>query len=151
MCFWFTCFNNNSPCPPSNIKEDVLSSYELNVSWDLPAETKGVITEHVVAINKKGEEKDLNNTYHIKLEKSKLFKGLEPYTYYTAEVQASTKAGRENWSNPVETWTYPERMIDLALFHGFIIIVIIIITIIIIVVIIIIIIIIMFILSEPYL
>ena len=114
MCFWFTCFNNNSPCPPSNIKEDVLSSYELNVSWDLPAETKGVITEHVVAINKKGEEKDLNNTYHIKLEKSKLFKGLEPYTYYTAEVQASTKAGRENWSNPVETRTYPERRFYLS-------------------------------------
>ena len=66
--------------PPSNIKVDVLSSYELNDSWDLPSETKGVITEYVVAIYKKGEEKDLNNTYHKKLAKSKLLKALKPYT-----------------------------------------------------------------------
>ena len=84
----------------------------------------------------------LNNTYHIKLAKSKLFKALKPYTYYIREVQASTKAGRGNWSNPVEKRTYPERKIDPALFHGFTIIIIIIITIIVIIVIIIIIIII---------
>ena len=77
------------------------------------------------------------------------------------EVQASTKAGRENWPNRVETRTCPERKIDPALFHGFtiviiIIIIVIIITIIIVIIIIIIIIIIVvvvitFILSEPYL
>ena len=59
------------------------------------------------------------------------------------EVQASTKAGRGNWSNPVETRTYPERKIDPALFHGFTIIIIIIITIIVIIIIIIIIIIVL--------
>ena len=74
------------------------------------------------------------------------------------EVQASTKAGRENWSNPVETRTHPERKIDPALFHGFtiviiIIIIVIIITIIIVIIIIIIIVVVVitFILSEPYL
>ena len=84
----------------------------------------------------------LNNTYHIKLAKSKLFKALKPYTYYIREVQASTKAGRGNWLNPVEKRTHPQRKIDPALFHGFTIIIIIIITIIVIIVIIIIIIII---------
>ena len=73
------------------------------------------------------------------------------------EVQASTKAGRENWPNRVETRTCPERKIDPALFHGFTIIIIIIIIVIIITIIIVIIIIIIvvvvitFILSEPYL
>ena len=133
MSFGFLLSIIIAPSPPSNIKVDVLSSYELNASWDLPAETNGVITEYVVAIYKKGEEKDLNNTYHTKLAKSKLFKALKPYTYYIVEVQASTKAGRGNWSNPVETRTYPERKIDPALFHGFTIIIIIIIVIIIVV------------------
>ena len=61
------------------------------------------------------------------------------------EVQASTKAGRGNWSNPVETRTYPERKIDPALFHGFTIVIIIIIIIIIVVGVVVI----TFILSEP--
>ena len=73
------------------------------------------------------------------------------------EVQTSTKAGRGNWSNPVETRTCPERKIDPALFHGFtiviiIIIIVIIITIIIVIIIIIIVVVVItFILSEPYL
>ena len=73
------------------------------------------------------------------------------------EVQASTKAGRENWPNRVETRTCPERKIDPALFHGFtiviiIIIIVIIITIIIVIIIIIIVVVVItFILSEPYL
>ena len=73
------------------------------------------------------------------------------------EVQTSTKAGRGNWSNPVETRTCPERKIDPALFHGFTIVIIIIIIIAIIIIIIVIIIIVVvvvvitFILSEPYL
>ena len=143
MCFFgFLLSIIIAPSPPSNIKVDVLSSYELNASWDLPAEIKGVVTEYVVAIYKKGEEKDLKNTYHIKLAKSKLFKALKPYTYYIVEVQASTKVGRGNWSNPVETRTYPERKI---------IIIVIIIIVIIIIVVVVVVFVITFILSEPYL
>ena len=65
------------------------------------------------------------------------------------EVQASTKAGRGNWSNPVEIRTCPERKIDPALFHGFTIVIIIIIIIVIIIVVVVVV--ITFTLSEPYL
>ena len=58
------------------------------------------------------------------------------------EVQASTKVGRGNWSNPVETRTYPERKI---------IIIVIIIIVIIIIVVVVVVFVITFILSEPYL
>ena len=85
-----------APGPPSNIKVDVISSYELNVSWDLPAEANGVITRYEVTIYEK-EKENVNETHDAKLEKSKLFIGLEPFTSYMVEVQASTKAGRGNW------------------------------------------------------
>ena len=62
------------------------------------------------------------------------------------EVQASTKAGRGNWSNPVETRTYPERKIIII-----VIIIIVIIIIVIIIVVAVVVFVITFILSEPYL
>ena len=106
-----------APGSPSNIKVDVLSSYELNASWDLPAEANGVITKYKVTIYEKGKE-NVSKTHDAKLKKSKLFSGLKPFTYYMVEVQASTKAGRGNWSDPVETRTYPERKIELICCHS---------------------------------
>ena len=105
-----------APGPPSNIKVDVVSSYELNVSWDLPAEANGVITRYEVTIYEK-EKENVNETHDAKLEKSKLFIGLEPFTSYMVEVQASTKAGRGNWSDAVVARTYPERKIELICGH----------------------------------
>ena len=105
-----------APGPPSNIKVDVISSYELNVSWDLPAEANGVITRYEVTIYEK-EKENVNETHDAKLEKSKLFIGLEPFTSYMVEVQASTKAGRGNWSDAVVARTYPERKIELICGH----------------------------------
>lgn len=106
-----------APGPPSNIKVDVLSSHELNTSWDLPAEANGLITKYKVAIYEKGEE-NVSETQDTKFEKSKIFSGLEPFTTYMVKVQASTKAGRGNWSDPVETRTYPERKIELISCHS---------------------------------
>lgn len=104
-----------APGPPSNLKVDVLSSNELNALWDLPAEANGVITKYEVVIYKKGEKKGANGTfYDVKLKKSKLFRALEPFTSYMVEVQASTKAGRGNWSDPVEKRTYPKGKTELV-------------------------------------
>ena len=57
---------------PSKIKVDVISSYELNVSWDLPAEANWVITRCEVAIYEK-EKENINETHDAKLEKGRLF------------------------------------------------------------------------------
>ena len=65
-----------APGPPSNIKVDFISSYELNVSWDLPAEANWVITRYEVAIYEK-EKENINETHDTKLEKSRLFNELD--------------------------------------------------------------------------
>ena len=65
-----------APGPPSNIKVDVISSYELNFSWDLPAEANWVITRYEVAIYEK-EKENINETHDTKLEKSRLFNELD--------------------------------------------------------------------------
>ena len=103
-----------APGPPSKIKVDVISSDDLNVSWDLPVEANWVITRYEVAIYEK--EKENINSWR-KTWKEQIIQWVG-YSSYMVEVLASTKAERGNYSDPVVARTYPERKIELICGHS---------------------------------
>ena len=90
-----------------------ISSRKIKVSWSEPTEKNGVITEYKVAYGKAKEydvTRALINLPGLKLSSELI--DLIPFTEYTVQVKAFTKAGEGSWSDKITARTQIEGKVE---------------------------------------
>lgn len=89
------------PDPPRNVKISLLDSTSVAVSWDDPADNKGVIQGYIVHYFCVDLSRCDDDNQSRTKERRYTITGLNPYTNYSIEIIARTVAGEGQGSQPV--------------------------------------------------
>ena len=95
--------------PPIGLKADDVSSTSVTISWQLPDDLKGFITEYQVSYTMHGGSEQLHK---VQGTTSAELASLEPDTEYTIHVRAKSMDEFGEYSTPIKIHTLGKINID---------------------------------------
>ena len=95
--------------PPIGLKADYVSSTSLMISWQVPDDLKGFITEYQVSYTMHGGSEQLHKAQGTT---SAELVSLEPDTEYTIHVRAKFRVEFGEYSTPIKIHTLGKINID---------------------------------------